>query len=172
MKTLTKFAAVLAFSLTASLSSKADTIVFVGSWNINDGASWLSNPLAYSGVGAAQFLFGAGDYEISTVDNQVAHIDNQAYYNIFGVGNGIFAQDYFRGTEGVTHYWDVAVFDPDTDTVSAYVSDLSGSPYANGATINYAFRVTHDTVPDSGATIALLGGAFVGLAALRRRFVS
>jgi len=52
------------------------------------------------------------------------------------------------------------------------VSDLWGSPYANDVTINYAFRVTHDAVPDNGATIVLLGGALIGFVALRRRFVS
>jgi len=168
IKTLTKLAAVMAFSFTAILSSKADTIAFVGSWNINDGPKWYDNPLAYSGVGAAQFLFGAGDYEISTVDNLVAHIDHQAYYNVIGVSNAKFAENYFRGTEGVTHYEDVFIGDAATDTVSAYVQDLFDSPYANDQTINYAFRVTHD-VPESAATIVLLSGALLGLAALRRR---
>ena len=141
--------------------ANASTITYVGSWQVGDGPSWTSNPLAYSATGAAQLLFGAGTYEISTVDDLVANINNMAHYAIIGVGFQDFAENYFRGVEGITHYQDVYNFDANLDTVSAYVNDFG----AGGR--NYAFRVTDTAVPEP-ATLVLLGLGLFGLIAARR----
>ncbi len=163
---LHKLVLLAVFSLSMALTSRA-ALVYVGSWNINDGPHWGSNPLAYSATGAAQLLFGAGTYQISTVDNQVANINNMAYYNVIGYGNHIFGESFFRGVEGVTHYQDNYTGNLNTATVSAYVSDLFSFEYPNSTTINHAFRV--EGVPDAGSTISLLGAGLVLFAMIRRR---
>jgi hypothetical protein len=166
-KQLAKVLTVLAFAM-AALSAKA-TVVYAGSWNINGSGAqwWYDNPLAYSATGAAQLLFGSGTYYISTVDNQVADINHMAYYNIIGVGNTIFNENYFRGTEGTTHYNDVWVGDANTDTVSAYVNDEFTYPYDWNNTVNYAFRV--EGVPDTVSTFGLLGAGLIACSFLRRK---
>jgi len=143
--------------------AQATVLTYVGSWNVGDGPDWTTNPLAYSGTGAAELLFGAGAYQISTIDDQVANIDNMAHYAIIGIGFDIFAEDYFRGVEGVTHYQDVYVFDPFIDTVSTYVDD-----FGTGGT-NYAFRVSQ--VPEP-ASLALLGLGLAGIGFSRKKKIT
>ena len=156
---LKKILAAVALFLSVGFAgvSQASTI-YVGSWHVGDGPRWTGNPLAYSGVGAAALLFGAGTYQISTVDNQVANINNMAHYAIIGIGFQDFAENYFRGTEGVTHYQDVYVFNAAIDTVSTYVND-----FGQGG-INYAFL----NVPEPGS-LALLGLALAGIGFSRRK---
>lgn len=160
------FKLIAAAALAVSLAGvgRAATVIYVGSWVPDDGVYWATNPLAYSGVGAAELLFGPGTYDISTVSDNPADINFQAWYNIIGVGPAVFAQDYFRGIEGVTHYEDVYVYDPAIDTVSAYVADF------HSAGRNYAFRV--EGVPDGAATVSLVGAGLLMLALLRRRFAA
>ena len=150
-------ALVSAFCLFAGSAQAAWT--YVGSWHVGDGPVWTSNPLAYSGTGAAEHLFGAGTYAISTIDSDPDHINNMAHYAIIGIGFADFAEDYFRGIEGVTHYQDVYVFDPAIDTVSTYVLDFGPGGE------NFAFRLD---VPEPG-TFALIGLGLVGLGVMRRR---
>jgi hypothetical protein len=151
-------------ALTSAASQASPVITYAGSWQVGQGPVWFTNPLAYSGVGTAQLLFGAGTYYISTRGDQVADINHMANYAIIGIDFADFAEDYFRGTEGTTHYMDVYDFDPNTDTVSAYVND-----FGTGGT-NYAFRVTDDgrQVPEP-AGLALLGLGLAGVALARRR---
>lgn len=152
---------VIAASLLAIASSSANaaTYIYVGSWTPSDGPQWGTNPLAYSGVGAAAFLFGgsASDYAVSTVDNNPLNIDNRAHYEMIGVGSRVFADSFFRGTEGVTRYQDVYVYDEKVDTVSAYVNDFGNT------NVNYAFRVVAGAVPEPSTwALMLLGFGFVG----------
>ena len=157
--------ATLAVVLAAAGAANA-AYTFVGNWNVGDGPTWGTNPLAYSGTGAAALLFGgsASDYVVSTIDNQVSNINNMAHYAVVGVGFANFADNYFRGTEGTTHYQDVYVFDAATDTVSAYVND-----FGTGGT-NYAFR--NDSpggVPEPASWALMISGFGLAGAALRRR---
>ena len=153
-------AAVMCF---AAASASAATYTYVGSWMPSDGPNWTTNPLAYSGVGTAALLFGgsASDYAISTVDNNPLNIDFQAHYDLIGFGSFIFADNYFRGTEGVTLYQDVYGSDPSLNTVSAYVSDF------NNTGINYAFRI--GAVPETASWAMLIAGFGLTGAAMRRR---
>jgi PEP-CTERM motif len=169
MKTKTKIFAVLGAATAAvafSASANAASYVYVGSYKPADGPTWTSNPLAYSGVGAAAFLFGgvASDYAISTIDNTVANINHLANYEVIGIGSRVFADNYFRGTEGTTHYQDVYVGDPATDTVSAYVSDF------NNQNVNYVFRLdAQGAVPEASTWMMMIVGFGAAGGAMRYR---
>jgi PEP-CTERM motif len=143
----------------ASSAANAATYIYVGSWKPSDGPRWTTNPLARSGVGTAAFLFGgtASDYAVSTVDNNPLNINNLANYEMIGIGSRVFADNFFRGTEGVTLYQDVYVFDESIDTVSAYVDDFGND------NVNYAFRLVGGAVPEPSTwAMMLLGFGFVG----------
>ncbi len=158
------FAAVAA--LAVSSAAGAVSYTYAGSWAVSDGSTWGSNPLAYSGKGAAALLFGgsASQYVISTVDNNPLNINFMSNYAIIGVGYSVFADNYFRGSEGTTHYQDVYTFDAALDTVSAYVGDFSHSPR------NFAFIASQ--VPEPASWALMLVGFGLAGTALRRQKVA
>lgn len=113
---------------------------FVGSWIVSDGPSWnvAGNP-AYTGQEAAALLFGGNpsDYRISTVDNQVANINDSAWMDGWN-------DDVTYGTSGnpAAHDFKVDLAPPGTNLpgsfgayYSAYVSDHSLNLE------NFAFRL-------------------------------
>jgi hypothetical protein len=164
MKSLLVTAATAVAICFAATSASAVTYAYVGKWRPSDGPIWTSNPLAYSGIGAAAMLFGGSalNYAISTVDENPLNIDFRANYEMIGVGSFVFAHDYFRGTEGTTFYQDVYTFDPAVDTVSTYVSDFGNDSY------NYAFRIS-DAVPEPANWAMLIAGFGLVGATMRRR---
>ena len=171
MKLSKKFTLAIAASLASvaiSTAASAATYVYVGSWKPADGARWTTNPLAYSGVGAAALLFGgsASDYAISTVDNNPLDINHMANYEEIGIGSKVFADTFFRGTEGITHYKDVYAYNPAIDTVSTYVSDFGNQ------NVNYAFRIVGGAVPEPASWALMLTGFGLAGVAMRRRRVS
>jgi len=155
--------------VTLGVSSANATPVFVGSWQVDQGPTWYGSPpdgpLAYTGQEAAALLFGgsASDYVISTIDDLVANIDNQAWYSIIGYGSSSFAQDYSSKYNGLYYgptsgypYGDI------TAAASAYVWDnAQGSQFTN-----YAFKIA--AVPEP-ATLALFGLGLFGVAVSQRR---
>jgi hypothetical protein len=75
----------LAALAASSIATTADAaLVFVGSWRVDQGPSWVDVPPAYTGQQAAAFLFGgvASSYSISTVDNNPSNIDNLAWVTV------------------------------------------------------------------------------------------
>ncbi len=163
MKIKTALAAGVAVMCFAASAANAVTYTYVGSWTPSQGPDWTTNPLAYSGRGAAALLFGgsASDYVISTIDNNPLNINFSAHYEMIGLGSYIFADDFFRGTEGVTRYQDVYIYDESVDTVSAYVSDFGNTG------INYAFTI--GAVPEPASWAMMIGGFGLTGAAMRRR---
>ena len=173
MKTTLRLLSVI-FAMSAFVALKA-TPVYVGSWSVYhpDAPSWSAfppdGPLAYTGQEAAALLFGgvASDYYISTVSNQVADINNSAWYDVIGYGLTLQAEDYFVKYLG-QYYGPTSGYTGElgVSAASAFVRDnLSGF---DG--LNYAFRISGgNNVPDTGATVSLLGAGLIALAAMRRK---
>lgn len=173
MKTTLKLLS-LVFALGAFVALKA-TPVYVGSWSVYhpDAPEWFGSPpngpLAYTGQEAAALLFGgnASDYVISTVSDQVADINNSAWYDVIGYGASLQAEDYFIKYLGL-------YYGP-TDGYAGVVGVSAASAFvrdnlAGFDGLNYAFRITgNNQVPDTGATVSLLGAGLVALAVLRRK---
>ena len=166
------FLAVTLLSLSAWATS-ANAQVFVGSWTVDQGPSWSGSPpngpLAYSGQEAAALVFGgnASDYYISTIDNNPLNINHMAWYDVIGVGENLFAENYFNKYLG-QYYGPTSGYNccgqdfANINAASAYVSDNT-----SGLT-NYAFRVTAVPEPETYAMM-LAGLGLLGFAARRRK---
>jgi hypothetical protein len=145
------------------ITSQANAgLIYVGQWEVDDGPSWGSEPLANTGQEVAALLFGgiASDYAISTLGVDALTIDNMAWYSVLGLDGGLkFAENYVTlgSTQLTGYYYSGGAFNSGdaNEAASAYVDDNAiGSRYTN-----YAFV---STVP-SPATLALFG---IGLACL------
>ncbi len=173
--------AAMAVSVSAMGAGAASAAtVFVGSWHVGDGALWTTNPTVYTAQEAAALLFGgvASDYAISTIDNQVANINNLAHVDGWGDGQyltGTVAEN-FSLDSGPPGYNDPF----GGPSYSAYVLDHSCfNRYSNindvcaagEPGVNYAFRI--NAVPEP-ATWALMitGFGLVGATLRRRRTVA
>jgi PEP-CTERM motif len=155
----------IAIALSAAGYAPADaTLVYVGSWEVDQGPSWTVVPPAYTGQEVAALLFGgsASDYVISTVDSNPADINGMDWVSTWGGGPcggffpcGTLSPDDFVVTEN-------GDYENPGDT-SSYVDDWAVD--TEGFTFtNYAFR----NVPEP-LTLSLFGAGLAGAAAMRRR---
>jgi hypothetical protein len=173
-------AGVAAAAALATAGAANASLVFVGSWKVDDGPDWQTGPLAYTGQEAAALLFGgqASDYQISTIDNKVADIDHKAWYSILDFpgpidGGSRLAQNYSVKGPGGTYTDDGALL-LQNQAASAYVMDNAGGAEFT----NFAFRETAAAIPEPAAWALILTG-FFGMGAslrasrrLRRRAVA
>jgi hypothetical protein len=166
--------AILSGSLLAGTqTASAATYTYVGSWAVHDPAAptWFgtppNGPIAYTGQEAAALLFGgsASDYAISTIDNQVANINNRAWYDVIGVGGSIFAENYSNKYLGIFYgptvgYNCCGTAFLLTNPASAFVRDnfMAGT--------NYAFRVSAVPIPPA---LALFATGIMGAYSMTRR---
>ena len=165
MKLIKRTLATILLSASALASA---TPVYVGSWELYSGPSYLSLPSLYTGQQAAAALFGgdASDYVISTVGSDAAQIDFQAWYDQYGRGVDAFAQDYM---------YDIGIpgqYETDGDA-SALVADHYYTGEGDSPYVNYAFRVngTGTDVPEP-MSVGLLGAGLLVMALVRRRRAS
>lgn len=164
--------AVSVFLAVPAFEASAATYSYVGSWAVNDGPNWISNPQVYSGQEAAALLFGgsAADYVISTVSNLVADINFSAWLDGWGddftyafSGNPA-AQGYSLDITGLGYDGcSIAGTGCFFSAYSAYVSD-------HGVNLtNYAFKVDAVAPVPVPAAGLLLIGAIGGLGFVARR---
>lgn len=158
---MNKTLAAIAVAVAATSVQAAPT--YVGSYQVDAGPYWGSNPPVYSATEAAALLFGgvASDYDISTLGTDALLIDHLGWYSIWGVGGGTkFNEDYsFSTCSGGYNCGS------NNSAASAYVRDnATGEQYTN-----YVFRVdAGNTVPEP-ATLSVVALGLLGAAAARRR---
>ena len=172
-------AAIAASSLVLAASAAQAAPIYVGSWLVGDGPVWTSNPAVYSGQEAAALLFGGlpSDYAISTIDDNVANINNLAFLDGWADSQYLITpqSESFRVDTGNPGYNDPAGFGT---AYSAYVLDHTCNNRYNDPNAacsgdgtqyrNFAFRLDAVEVPEP-LTLSLFGAGFAGAVAVRRR---
>lgn len=163
-----KSGAVAATLVVAAGAADAATYTYVGSWQVDQGPDWMTQPLSYTGQEAAVMLFGgtAANYAISTVSNLIADIDFQSWVSVwsaasfsdctsFPCGRKV-AQDFKTSTGG--SYLN-------TGDTSAFVQDWA----VGGEFTNYAFKVASVPLPAALPLLVLALGGLGAVGAMRRR---
>src|SRR3982750_50551 len=90
-----KVAAVALFVLAAS---QVQAQVFVGSFQVDQGPSWTTNPSAYSALDAAALLFGGSPthYYSSTIDDNPSNINHMEWASTIFVGGGALHPENYK----------------------------------------------------------------------------
>ncbi len=173
------FLPVLAVLLCASVGTlSADVWVYVGDFQVYQGAVWTSNPLSVSARQEAAALFGGvySDYAISidpsldpTTITHTAHLDG--WGNTQYLGTGFAGEDYFLSTEAGGGYNNSPSFSAyvcDHADCQAYNYSENGPGYGFTAAdyTNHVWKLAAVPEPTSWILLATLGGV---LFATRRR---
>lgn len=150
----------------SSIATAADAaLVFIGSWRVDQGPSWIGTPPAYTGQQTAAFLFGgmASDYSISTIGNDPGSIDNLAWVSVVGAFSFPDCAEFPCGRKvsesAVTSSGGLYL---NVGDESAFVDDWAVGPNFT----NYAFR---NAIPEPASWAMLIAGLGLTGAVMRRR---
>ncbi len=145
-------------------SAQAAT-VYVGSYQVDGGEYWYNNSPVYSAAEAAALIFGgvASDYDISTVSNQIADINNMGWYTTWGITGGQQYNEDFKYDLGNDGYGNPG---GSGSAISAYTWDNAQGPQYT----NYVFRVdgAGGGIPEPATWAMMLVGVGMAGGTLRR----
>ena len=140
---------------------------YVGSYQVDSGVYWQLNPPCYTGIQAADLVFGnpapGEEYAIS-VDQTLAFVTHTAVLDQWGIHTGLIANENYDLQTGTGY--DDPVGGPAS---SAYVQDGGFLFTTPNGDVNYVWE---RAVPDAASTLGLLSLGLGSLAALRRRLAA
>jgi len=147
----------------ASLNAHAAP-VFVGSYQVNDGPAWTSNPDVYSATEAAALIFGgtATDYFISIVDSfDYTTITHTGWYDGWGEHSGMEFDENYSLDVNSDGYQNPG----GTNTSrSAYVTDGLDDSF-----VNYVWSSDVVVETPNPSSIVLLGLGLIGFYLSRKK---
>lgn len=177
---------ILALLMTLGLTARATNLVVNGSFETGDFSGWSgAGDFQYMSIfsGGAQdgnFALSFGPVGAEATLSQAFATSSGASYDIswWLQGNGTSFSDLSVYWNGITVSYTSPVPDQSwtnyTVSVTGTGSDVLTIGFRNDPSFdqfdNVSLTQTSSGVPDGGATVGLLGGALLGLAALRRRF--
>jgi hypothetical protein len=150
-----------------ALDASGNVWTYVGSFEVDQGPAWPSNPVCYTGIEAADVVFGApapGEVYAISVDQTLAFVTHTAVLDQWGTHTGLIADENYDLQTG-SGYND-PVGGPSS---SAYVNDGGFLFTTPNGDFNYVWEmaVPVQGVPDASSTFVLMA-AGLGLLALVR----